>query len=1051
MHHPVSTKYPNGNTTAYLKDITQFVDVVARNLESVVFPRPQHRYAAGVHVLLISWADDDLKSENDLKRLQKIFIKTYGYTAEHYKIPSENLPEWELEFQLMKTRKQYGMESDSLLIIVYGGHGAIRERDQHSIWKAWQWAPLDSNVTRSPELDWTELQRTVMCAKGDVLFILDCCYAGGAVREQYKGRRELMLASGKTEKASNQNTFTKALIDELAELRGEACTVGMLHSRLVQNQSIHNLKPSPLWTLAGTEPAGIVLAPQPTSQAGGVQPSGTQQHAQKISSTRSVQGLIDTKCRILISVSLTELGNKPMAESWIEWFRDHAPASVAAVKLLGTVIRPEAAFISDSTYMVVSVPVAVWNAMPADPAIGFLAIVRSANLLSQESGATHTAEVAAENSDGKEPLNVTQRLLGVPANIDVALEDINRPESGLTQDTPTFPSQPARQAEVFHGPPPELTSAQKEKLSHSRVRPAVRYDYWFKRASRKFVVCCDGEDTGRGRFDSNVTRLASVVADLDDDYSLQVVYWNTEPPCSVLDASSHILFGLLLCSLTLVGVAFLCAANLWRTVLELTHGLKPAHLINTTAWVSLTACMMLLMRPLYVHAYHQIRTSRLPGRIRQVYSFLAFNVHHSRMLDGSDTIFLVGSSSGSAVALQVAEMIGSIGLPTKFGSQYLDDIIYDWQCEGTSKPILFAKLADRAGVCRGMLEPERYSDVQRWLEDLAARARKSSTVQARREYVEYFCRALRQYGLTKTIEISCLALFDGSPQFLTPTAPACVGSRHSEADSGLNAARAFQALALDETRLSLAPTKLKLEYTAPRFCQVWFPGTHEELVGTTQQRVISNQALAWMMDKLSGEGTEDYRHVNFIKFDSYGVPDPFTWHEWMEPLSADWQRRWTVPIRSEITLPQWTVGYRPRRPTASPSEGDPWEYIHPFVRLRMKFGGMEPVADWSQAFPWKGWDIAPYLDLPHLLAVKVFRRRDPKGWSYRPDERKNGPIYRWTLKKSYSMHKSPNHYAESVSWNCYPDSTVMWESQLGRYERMLLDRDRDVIAALLGP
>ncbi|KAK3616679.1 hypothetical protein LTR22_026986 [Elasticomyces elasticus] len=880
MHHPVSTKYPNGNTTAYLKDITQFVDVVARNLESVVFPRPQHRYAAGVHVLLISWADDDLKSENDLKRLQKIFIKTYGYTAEHYKIPSENLPEWELEFQLMKTRKQYGMESDSLLIIVYGGHGAIRERDQHSIWKAWQWAPLDSNVTRSPELDWTELQRTVMCAKGDVLFILDCCYAGGAVREQYKGRRELMLASGKTEKASNQNTFTKALIDELAELRGEACTVGMLHSRLVQNQSIHNLKPSPLWTLAGTEPAGIVLAPQPTSQAGGVQPSGTQQHAQKISSTRSVQGLIDTKCRILISVSLTELGNKPMAESWIEWFRDHAPASVAAVKLLGTVIRPEAAFISDSTYMVVSVPVAVWNAMPADPAIGFLAIVRSANLLSQESGATHTAEVAAENSDGKEPLNVTQRLLGVPANIDVALEDINRPESGLTQDTPTFPSQPARQAEVFHGPPPELTSAQKEKLSHSRVRPAV---------------------------------------------------------------------------------------------------------------------------------------------------------------------------SGSAVALQVAEMIGSIGLPTKFGSQYLDDIIYDWQCEGTSKPILFAKLADRAGVCRGMLEPERYSDVQRWLEDLAARARKSSTVQARREYVEYFCRALRQYGLTKTIEISCLALFDGSPQFLTPTAPACVGSRHSEADSGLNAARAFQALALDETRLSLAPTKLKLEYTAPRFCQVWFPGTHEELVGTTQQRVISNQALAWMMDKLSGEGTEDYRHVNFIKFDSYGVPDPFTWHEWMEPLSADWQRRWTVPIRSEITLPQWTVGYRPRRPTASPSEGDPWEYIHPFVRLRMKFGGMEPVADWSQAFPWKGWDIAPYLDLPHLLAVKVFRRRDPKGWSYRPDERKNGPIYRWTLKKSYSMHKSPNHYAESVSWNCYPDSTVMWESQLGRYERMLLDRDRDVIAALLGP
>lgn len=80
-----------------------------------------------------------------------------------------------------------------------------------------------------------------MKSKGDLLFILDCCYAAGALQKSPQGnggRRNFLLASG-NDKASNTNTLTKAILYELEDLAGQPCTIYSLHCRLLENRSIH--------------------------------------------------------------------------------------------------------------------------------------------------------------------------------------------------------------------------------------------------------------------------------------------------------------------------------------------------------------------------------------------------------------------------------------------------------------------------------------------------------------------------------------------------------------------------------------------------------------------------------------------------------------------------------------------------------------------------------------------------------------------------------------------------------------------------------------------
>ena len=115
--------------SAYHIKIEDFVDRLRASVENF-FPNRKYRYQE-VHVLLLSWEDDDLGVVDEVVELEDVFRKDYGcQTVERWEIPSLK-PYSNLEDKLYLFKKNYS-SSDNLLIVYYAGHGYL---DYSRLWK----------------------------------------------------------------------------------------------------------------------------------------------------------------------------------------------------------------------------------------------------------------------------------------------------------------------------------------------------------------------------------------------------------------------------------------------------------------------------------------------------------------------------------------------------------------------------------------------------------------------------------------------------------------------------------------------------------------------------------------------------------------------------------------------------------------------------------------------------------------------------------------------------------------------------------------------------
>jgi hypothetical protein len=341
-----------------------------------VFPNRQAIYNR-VHALLISWGqNDDLGTETEVDELKRLFEETYNFTVEKYVIPAE-LSEDQLEEKCMEVRRDHTGARD-LLIVYYGGHGLLK--GNKSIWHAWKNKPSTATTQRetSPELDWTEAHRSLMKARGDVLFILDCCYATFTTKiEPRGGTKELLAATSFKQTATgvHENSFTMAFIRELKGINKLPYTASMIHERLFNHYTNYKIAVPQYVGLYRTVYAqSIVLAPQKAGDP-----------FDREVTTKGIlvqQPKFMTDCRILISIALDNPYQPPDFTEWNEWFRKAAPRNIKDVEFsIEKYIRPEGAWESTSTLYLFSMPAALWNSIPSNPAYKMLAIIKSENLL----------------------------------------------------------------------------------------------------------------------------------------------------------------------------------------------------------------------------------------------------------------------------------------------------------------------------------------------------------------------------------------------------------------------------------------------------------------------------------------------------------------------------------------------------------------------------------------------------------------------------------------------------------------------------------------------
>jgi hypothetical protein len=380
----------------HAKDIDEFLSKLKERVVGM-FPLAPTKYAA-THIVFIKWKHVDLMIDDEIKELEEVFKKMHfttdpaKFTTEQFLIPSE-YSEYELQAKFTELKRKTLMR-DSLLIIYYGGHCKFKERK--SLLYAFEKEPQDWQRYGEPppELDWTKVSGVFadeVCTS-DMLFIMDCCCAASISNEALwpGGKKWLFAASGLTSPASAGNhptdaSFTRALIQELKNLKGTNFNLYLLNSYLLVNQASRGLKNTPYL---------IAISKEATQSATGIlfhYPEGQpDDEVLKNSKIKAKEGL-QSGFRVLISIRL----DKPpkYVEDFVQWLRSAPPAELLGIDDISRdILRVEAAFEHGSTLMLVSIPVAIWVSLPPDGSCSFIDMIRSPNFIQNVSKPAEEAE-----------------------------------------------------------------------------------------------------------------------------------------------------------------------------------------------------------------------------------------------------------------------------------------------------------------------------------------------------------------------------------------------------------------------------------------------------------------------------------------------------------------------------------------------------------------------------------------------------------------------------------------------------------------------------------
>lgn len=297
--------------------------------------------------------------------------------------------------------------SDYLVIVYYGGHGSIN----HSRQSTWMWLvklflPLlslrgltlySNRKPDPPSVKWSAIQTNFEGCACDVLFLIDCCAAAGAVPDSGSGVIKTIAACGfeTWAPAPGPYSFTNALIEVLEDWKAKpSFSVAMLHSEILsvikhdrperrrENDRKVETRKTPIHIHTSKDPKSksieisVLSFPAPaglrsTNATGSTTISNpsipprtgifdlSQLHSKLPSNNFKVP-------HVLLSVALEEDQSLDL-NSWVRWIGDN-PA-------LAKYVLVEGVFRSHSTMLLLSLPVPVWDLLQDDLAVSFIAYV----------------------------------------------------------------------------------------------------------------------------------------------------------------------------------------------------------------------------------------------------------------------------------------------------------------------------------------------------------------------------------------------------------------------------------------------------------------------------------------------------------------------------------------------------------------------------------------------------------------------------------------------------------------------------------------------------
>ncbi|KAL8783394.1 MAG: hypothetical protein Q9213_004653 [Squamulea squamosa] len=348
------------------------------NAAAAAFPRSPSNCYFDVYVLLLSWDNDDLGVAAEIDDLEKVFRNVYGYRVDRWKIPSSTSYIALVE-RIMHSLRDMNTKG-KLFITYYGGHGYMNE-DRQCVWLCNR--QINASTVHS----------------GD---------------NHGKGVTEVIAACGFEAFAPSvgEHSFTRNLIEELKYLshKFETITTVLLHNKVLSrikkswnprysNSGSNERRTTPIHIhlTDDTTQRCIKLAPLrardlPTDSPQSLPDFPVQSPGPSASVSEDVDMLGSEETsqssnevwpdkdfdspKVLISIALQE-EQYLNADDFLDWLK--------SVPALAKRVHIEGVYKSDSTLLHLSLPIAIWDLLPKDPAISFLAFVRSRNLLDSSS------------------------------------------------------------------------------------------------------------------------------------------------------------------------------------------------------------------------------------------------------------------------------------------------------------------------------------------------------------------------------------------------------------------------------------------------------------------------------------------------------------------------------------------------------------------------------------------------------------------------------------------------------------------------------------------
>ena len=390
--HPFKGWLPDSSDTHKdHRNMLQFKKDLNHELEKAL-PSSTRPYE-NVHVLLLCWKNNDANNLKDMETLKAFLEKEFHYTVKIFQIlgTAESCRDWDNRKQLREEINHLFRNADdsALSIIYYSGHGfsnvskPYRDLDRRYSRKdlvQFPRAEIQDRLGFDPDTDTFGLEYSALFAwsngiHGNMLHILECCNGGGAACNSKDF--EVMSASAadqeprlhrSAEAASNYGAAFMTAMKYMKDQYGTFTSV-QLHAHMI-SQAANFKKPlhiQPFFSSDFTENRRAVqLTPLTLDSEALVSSSEISQ----LVATRA----LEKEARVLLSVALTDHPRDiDYFKAWL--LSENRPAFLKLVKA-------ESIFSgrSNSSVLLVTMPISLWCVLPGHPAYSFVDFVWSGDM-----------------------------------------------------------------------------------------------------------------------------------------------------------------------------------------------------------------------------------------------------------------------------------------------------------------------------------------------------------------------------------------------------------------------------------------------------------------------------------------------------------------------------------------------------------------------------------------------------------------------------------------------------------------------------------------------